>query len=201
MAKREFSVQELLTHPLEPSSRQTGHYEERLRSIGGDRVVWTRVLFDKEKADMPVGAVLCLTVGNYNLMHIEVSYSAGGQVNLEGIGIGMVSDSRQDVGTGFLSGESLNPGVVYLLRTDVDSGYWRVGGSIGASRNEQWFEIMTGQGFFDPTVFKREQQPIDVSATAEAFLAQLDGYLRDPRTFEPGVTPNIQPRLVPVKRK
>ena len=45
-------------------------------------------------------------------------------------------------------------------------------------------------------MLERDKQPIDVAATAEAFLKQVDGYLSDPETFEPEVTPNIQPALV-----
>lgn len=188
---RGFSPQDFLTGRLEAPDKWTGHFQERLKSSDGNRLIWTRIFYDNSREERPKGAVLALTVDSHNLMAMNVSYSWRG-VSFESIGIGVASDLEEYK---LVRRELMSPRTIYLLNTPANSGYWTIGGSIGPS-SEADFQRIASHGFFPTSVFEKSQEPIDTVATAEAFLAQVDGYLQNPASFEPGISPSIQPVLV-----
>ena len=179
-----FNPLDFLTKPLPDRGFYIDHYQKRLASRDGHRTIWTRIIYDHSH-QAPQGAILALSVNHNNLMVISVPY-AGQEVGAPSISIGVGFNDRGP------NNWDLHPEICYWANTS-QYGYWSIRGSVGMEHHSAEFQDLVGQGLYSPEVLN---QPIDVQATAAAFLGQVNAYLLSPDSFEPSASPNLQPRLI-----
>lgn len=182
-----FSAQGFLSSPLEAPNPQTGDYQELLRTGDGSRYIWTRIFYDRQNIT-PQRALVAVSIEGSNLMSVAVAYQ-GTQVTGESVGIGAVSDPDEVVRVGY---KLYSPRTVYFLRAPFWSRQWSNEGS-SSFRDREEFLNHAKHGFFPISVI---DQRVNMSATAQAFLAQIESFLQYPTLFDPANTPQIQPGIV-----
>lgn len=179
-----------LTQPFNVSNEKKGWWERYfLVNHQGKRAIWVRVYFDGQ--DSPTRSIIGLETRGWPLAQATVTYTSDRMVTLTELMLGVGHDGEKPM---YVAGYVLQPHVLYHVRTP-GRGLWYQAGSTGPMGVVPKRYSAFAQEFYPPETLHMN---VDLAETAGKFLEQLQGYLRDPRGFEPDVSPRITPTLITI---
>lgn len=162
--------------------------EEFLKSKEGGRAIWARVFPASD--GRPERVILGLIILDRPLVQAAITYGADGKVIPHDMSVSVGHAHAKPFGSSWFS---LYPREVYFCRTWGGYG-WARGGSSGPSdESDPTFDRFIAQGLYPPETLTRS---IDLSASFDAFVRRLQGFMNDPESFEPVRAPQIPPVLV-----